>query len=357
MSDFPPILPLPIEIIVSTGILLFNHIMPTQSSTSPLTQSSSSSLLQSNHIHFDALPSEIIVLVISFIMNPRDFYALSLTCHRFALICRSNSLITLMKSRFITKAWLSENRNILDIVTENGIGSDDLVIKRFTNYSMILDSVYSIRNGKPHGHIIKYWANHKSNKSYCSRYGGSRCDIWSGCGGYDKYSLDIRNNNRILTSSKYKEGVPHGWWQFNEPNTTKYEILYENGVPLAYTNQYVSINIVDGKVNLTFERKYYNRVEHFIICQNKIVDMFIKLGTFFEYHDAPDAQLHGTSLLNLKLWLGNHRIVPIKVDLNHEPHIIFVPPKLENRRELEHIERISKIDRTKGGWKELSETK
>lgn len=328
-------------------------------------------------IDFDSLPTEIIVLIISF-SELKEFHSWSLVSHKLSRICKGEILMGLVKENStVTKAWIHTGGYYITTITTRGKA---MAFKKYRTKiepknDYLLDNVYSVKGEKYHGTSASYYYRRRKKKipGPCDKYRAPTGKI-----------VSLFKNNCVGYMESYDMDVRHGWWKHHY----KYEICYDHDVPIAYRDPYVRIDIVNDKINLIFEREYHHRTEYIIVHQNKIIYMHVKLGKTFEYIDGGSREGEGkekeeresgsregesgstedkgkeddisyeTVLKQFKLWLANHNAIPITLDLTKEPHISIDMNYLAVGTRDRHFKDFNQtkdyvIPKPEQGWKKL----
>lgn len=337
--------------------------------------------------NFESLPTSIIKHIIS-LSEPKSFYCWSLVSRKLAQICRSEDLFSLIRSRLtvvrklfhislssiavITKCGDESVLELYAAMSDYPTGDYRLInrrstkrIDRFTGHKSCEDLLAKsvdkstgsqtlfesslTKKRKHHGTSIIYCFKSRSYKPNESELQG-------------KYRLSpdrlasLYKINILSTMESYDMGIPHGWWSNSR---TDYKILFDHNIPVAYRGQYSTIDIVNGKANVIYEREYHHRTEHIIIHQNKIVYMHVKLGQIFEYSMNEEDSDYKVVLKQFKVWLANHNAIPVKVDMVNEPYIKVDLSHLGNKisdsqkRRFRNVNEKYKYNK-KYGWTELA---
>lgn len=282
--------------------------------------------------NFESLPSEIIKDIIC-LSEAKSFYHWSLVNRKIAQICRNKNLIALTRERLtITKAWITLSAHTAKTITTVG---DEIIVKYYRcsghnlpTFQGKLTDVYHFKGGKYHS-IITFYYRRYGKKRECGKYSYAPSTY-----------ITLYDTDRQRKVESYDMGIRHGWWSYAADGC---EVCYDHGRIISFRNKYTTANIINGKVDIIFEREYHHRTEYFVVRQDRVIYMHIKLGEIFEYIDGgcgkdkeeggeevedeekenEENQQH--ALKQLRSWLSNHKILPISVDLTRCPRIILDP--------------------------------
>lgn len=196
------------------------------------------------------LPDEIILHIISYSIQPSDFFNWSTCSKRTSIICRASNLIAIMKQRFTRRRFIfSQDNDNVDVISH----LPNQYITRVRKYGIGVRYMTYYVKGRPPRKLYRILLSEYDFAkglliaySYERKTRDEKKDTIIVDHGDQTFSLNTPNN--IMYTCQMQDGKSHGMFRSLCYN---FEVIFDHGIIQSYKSKSVNIEVSNqGKVNM-----------------------------------------------------------------------------------------------------------